>query len=330
MSTMLEQAIIDAEALKDAAIRNAEMAIIEKYSTDIKEAVDQLLEQPEEMPPLGGGEETEEESEFAKSVPDAHADGEDLCPCPEEEEEVEIDFDELSRRIKADEEDMGTGEMVGREEFGEEELGLSEEISISEEDLHDLLETEDSQEKLEEEDLDEEEDLEERTKTSDVAVGKAAGGRRVKDPATGQLVSEELNNLRQSLKNLSEKMGSLKDENSKYRKLTSKLQTRLQEVNLSNAKLLYINRTLDSSSLNERQKKIIVEAISKAGSVEESKTIFETLQSTVGSASTRKAPKSLNEVVTKRSSMFLPRREEKASNSNFAERMQTLAGIKKK
>ena len=32
MSTMLEQAIIDAAALKEAAIKNAETAVIEKYS----------------------------------------------------------------------------------------------------------------------------------------------------------------------------------------------------------------------------------------------------------------------------------------------------------
>ena len=36
MSSMLEQAIIDAGALKEAAIKNAETSIIEKYSTEIK------------------------------------------------------------------------------------------------------------------------------------------------------------------------------------------------------------------------------------------------------------------------------------------------------
>ena len=36
MSNMLEQAIVDAEALKEAAIKNAEATIVEKYSDDIK------------------------------------------------------------------------------------------------------------------------------------------------------------------------------------------------------------------------------------------------------------------------------------------------------
>ena len=53
MSNMLEQAIIDAEALKEVAIKNAEAAIVEKYSDDIKEAVNQLLEQaPPGMPTM--------------------------------------------------------------------------------------------------------------------------------------------------------------------------------------------------------------------------------------------------------------------------------------
>ena len=38
MSSMLEQAIIDAEALKEAAVKTAEQTILEKYSADIKNA----------------------------------------------------------------------------------------------------------------------------------------------------------------------------------------------------------------------------------------------------------------------------------------------------
>ena len=51
MSSMLEQAIVDATALKEAAVKNAESIIIEKYSEDIKEVVANLLEQDEEEPP---------------------------------------------------------------------------------------------------------------------------------------------------------------------------------------------------------------------------------------------------------------------------------------
>ena len=44
MSSMLEQAIIDAKALKEAALKNAEQSVIDKYSSEIKSAVEELLE----------------------------------------------------------------------------------------------------------------------------------------------------------------------------------------------------------------------------------------------------------------------------------------------
>ena len=63
MSSMLEQAIVDAAALKEAALKNAETQILEKYAPEIKDAVDRLLnEAPEdeeqgepEPPPSGPG-----------------------------------------------------------------------------------------------------------------------------------------------------------------------------------------------------------------------------------------------------------------------------------
>ena len=43
MSSMLEQAIIDATDLREAALKNAEQSVIEKYAPEIKSAVDSLL-----------------------------------------------------------------------------------------------------------------------------------------------------------------------------------------------------------------------------------------------------------------------------------------------
>ena len=44
MSSMLEQAIIDAAALREAALKNAEQSLIEKYAPQIKEAVETMLD----------------------------------------------------------------------------------------------------------------------------------------------------------------------------------------------------------------------------------------------------------------------------------------------
>ena len=44
MSKMLEQAILDAEQLKEAAIKNAESALLEKYSNQIAKLCDYIIE----------------------------------------------------------------------------------------------------------------------------------------------------------------------------------------------------------------------------------------------------------------------------------------------
>jgi len=109
--------------------------------------------------------------------------------------------------------------------------------------------------------------------------------------------------------------------------VTSELKETLQNVNLSNARLLYTNRVLRNTSLNERQKTKIVEAISKSDSVTEAKTIYNTLQSTVVSTPPR-GPKTLSEAISRPSSVIRATRKEKAHPTDvFAERMRRLAGI---
>ena len=43
MSTMLEQAIVDAKTLREAAVKSAEAAIVEKYNDEVKDAISKLL-----------------------------------------------------------------------------------------------------------------------------------------------------------------------------------------------------------------------------------------------------------------------------------------------
>ena len=121
MSTMLEQAIVDAKALKEAAIKNAESALIEKYADNIRDAVDSLLEQEEEITEaeedmgMDLGMDVDPAAATADSVeaPTAVSDGENLCPCPEDEEEIVIDFDQLAAAVDAEEEALATDDGAG-------------------------------------------------------------------------------------------------------------------------------------------------------------------------------------------------------------------------
>ena len=138
MSSMLEQAIVDANALREAAMQSAESAIVEKYSSEVKEAVEKLLEQEEDD--LGLDEFPAEEEELAlDQAPPAAGEDLELCPCPDDEEAVEMEFSLDDLKKIADEMEMGEpapsedlaaelGAEGGEEE--EEELPLQESIEI--------------------------------------------------------------------------------------------------------------------------------------------------------------------------------------------------------
>ena len=117
--------------------------------------------------------------------------------------------------------------------------------------------------------------------------------------------------------------------NAKLKEVVDVLKEKLDEVNLTNAKLLYTNRILRKSSLNERQKNKIVEALSNAGSVNEAKVLYETLQNAVGS-SRKGGPQSLSEAVSRPSTMLPRRKVQNNDSSPFSDRMKILAGIKDK
>ena len=328
MSHMLEQAIIDAEALKEAAQKSAQETIIEHYADDIRSAVEKILEQDEMEFDLAGDDEAQLTVE--EGADEAVVEQLPSSVTTDESEYVTLDLDQLEEMMAVEieeEGDLDAAEMSSREELAE-EVEDDIEIELDENVIRALLEDEDVEvEELEEEATSDEdvETLEEEEESDEDVVVEAA------EEVDNKAATEEaLNNLKEvyekKIEQLNKKLQKETKRSEKYRTLINSMKDKLEEVNLSNAKLLYQNRVLDSVSLNERQKDKIVETISNAKTVEETKIIFETLQSAVGSASTPK-PKSLNEVVTKRSSAFLPRKEEKRSDP-FIDRMKLLAGLK--
>ena len=338
---MLQQAIIDAEALKEVALKNAEAAVVEKYSKQIKEAVDNMLEQEDEeelMPAPTPDEVMPDAPGIEADIPLAATDGENLCPCPEEDEVIEIDFDDLQvlmKKADGDEEDAGIADVaVAGEEVPlreSEEVTEAEEVVDEEIDLSALFE-----ETVEEEAT---EPVEEATTQPPsveqevaAAVGEMLSESKVLAKQKSKVLKEnkELKQKQEKIlkenKTLKENQEKLSEQNKNFRTLLEKLSHTLESVNLSNAKLVYTNQILGSTSLNERQRNKIVEAINDADSVETAKAIFETLQSTVGSSAKDK-PQSLSEVVSSNHTPMLRRTEKKSSNDPQVDRMKKLAGI---
>ena len=343
MSSLLDEAIVDAKALREAVLKNAEASLLEAYAPKIEEAVEKLLEQdpamgqmPMDLPvpesaPEGGlglaaseeGEETEStfpigEEEDLGDIDYASLTELDDDSTLEEETEIDITRGELAAMLESISKDIESlEEFNGEDTETLEEEELEEESSITEEDLNKIVES----------------------LVVDIAPVKSGWAgtpesvmQHNEELAAAMAESDQFKEEKEELlrvgKQLAESNKKFQSTNTQLKEVVSALKEKLDEVNLSNAKLLYTNRVLRKSSLNERQKNKIVEAISAAGSVKEAKVIYETLQSAVGSPS-KGAPQSLSEAVSRPSTM-LPRRKVQSNDFNpFTDRMKVLAGIKK-
>jgi hypothetical protein len=141
-------------------------------------------------------------------------------------------------------------------------------------------------------------------------------------------VQDDLEILKKAQEELVFENKQLKESLEQYKQATGELREGLNDVNLSNARLLYTNRVLRNTSLNERQKTKIADAISKAGSVTEAKTIYQTLENATPTAIQR-GPQSLSEALNRRgNSVIRASRQESTPSDPLAERMKQLAGIK--
>lgn len=402
MSNLLNEAIIDAKALKEAALKNAEAAVIKKYSAEVKQTLDTLLEQ-EDAAPMGaapegapadlgaepaleadpmadlgmepelGGEEDlgmapagEEQADIAPDVPLAAADGIGSAAAEEgtpvefnvdlqalqeavaalenelsEDEEIEINEIDLAALLEddeveiteddgPDEDPQGSGEMSGEDgSAGESEAAAAQVAATGEQDEEAM--------KGMEEDVDSLVDAIMEKLTVDMGADLAGWAGRSSEDIKYQMekemahrrstdVAEEMEDLKKAQEELVFENNHLNEKLSNYEQAVGQLKENLQQVNLSNARLLYTNRILRNTSLNERQKNKVVEAISNAGSVTEARTIFDTLQSTVESTPKR-GPQSLGEAITRRSSVIRASRHESTPSDPISDRLKKLAGI---
>ena len=329
MSSLLEQAIIDAAALREAAIKNAETAILNKYSSDIREAVDNLLEQEEETSDT----ESTESASLEDSIPYGLG-----APEVAENEEIVLSMEELKDMAEtlADAESDLMGDPVSHEELATNvDDGMltppaapSDEVSTVsvEATLEEEIDVEDIDNILEELIVDIAPQKEGWAATPEPIMDYKEEMELARRSATKAL--KDVEELKAAGERLSEQNEGLKVKNLKLANAFKILKETFEKVNLSNARLLYTNRVLTNDSLNERQKNQIVEHLSSADSIEEAKVIFETLESAVGSVPGKARPQSLRETV-ERPTTTLPRRETKTRAAPQADRMQILAGIKK-
>lgn len=337
MSNMLEQAIADAKALKEAALKNAETTILDRYSEEIKSAVDQMLHEEEDLfsdlegeeglDPAAGDElglDSEAEEAIVADIPTAFG------PESGSEDIVELDLDDIIAIEKEEpSEPVTRGELadsVGVPELeGETELPANrdEEVELSEKELvkvfKEMLTVDVPVAEVDEAKHKDELEEEENEPEHPLAFndGQDEADRKIEE-------------LKAVVLGLTEKLNQQQDTNNNLKEVLLQAKNKLEEVNLSNARLFYTNCVLANASLNERQKKTFAETISDIQTVNEAKVVYETLLKTVAAKTFKSGPKSLSEAVAKTSSTIIGshKREQAFEKDPTKSRWAKLAGLK--
>ena len=103
------------------------------------------------------------------------------------------------------------------------------------------------------------------------------------------------------------------------------LRSELNEVNLLNAKLLYVNKLFKAKNLTESQKLKVIASFDKATNVKEAKVVFESLESAINTPAKKAIKESLG--FASKAAGVAPNKTIVESNDVIA-RMQKLANIK--
>lgn len=305
---LFKQAIAEAKSVREAAIANAKQSLEESLTPHLKDMLAAKLqelegsEDKEEViaeeglvaeSDLGFSEAAEDDSEESEDDA-AAADAPEGDAAPEEEGEADDDkevsdlsvedFKNLIRDIIAQE--MGAGAPAG-----EEEAIPGEEMPVG-----DDLEGPAAPDVADGEEI----DLEELLKELE-GMGATAGAPAPEEEAEGMTKEAQIAELERQIaelkgdkeeapvgmhsddfqyKSLEEKKKEENDASSQMNEALETIQSLkkdLTEVNLLNAKLLYLNKVLKANNLSETQQVNVIAAFDRAETVKEVKLVFETI-----------------------------------------------------
>ena len=337
---ILKEAIADAKAVREVALSNAKAALEEAFTPKLQSMLSAKLS--EEL-----DEDLNEEEETNESV--------------EETTIEEVSFDEMMSYEEDEDEKEGYGGMGSmEEEINLEEILAELELEEGETSEEPVAEGEEeiaegNNEELEEvkdEELEEGFDLdallEELDGLDEVRddVLDAHGNRRrekemrekemeeSKDEELEEAKKDDDKEMEESVNPLQSELDEAKEELEETNKALTTVRAELNEVNLLNSKLLYVNRIFKANTLNESQKLRVVESLDKAGTAKEAKLIYETIKDTfnISKGEKRKAKTSIKEglgMASKATGKSTASKKAVISESNdMMTRFQKLANIK--
>lgn len=134
-----------------------------------------------------------------------------------------------------------------------------------------------------------------------------------------------LNKLAEAFRDERRKNRALDEKLKKYRSAVETLREQLEDLNLFNAKLLYVNKLLQNKNLNEAEKKSVIKALDEANSLTEAKSLYKSLTETFARGSAKPLTESRNRGSSSRPTTSSAPKQDGAPE---LDRWQRLAGLK--
>ena len=228
---------------------------------------------------------------------------------------------EVGGDAAADDMDAGDIEPMGDEEDAIEEpemAGDEEEIDLDEL-LAELEATEEVEEGKHKKDEEVEEEVNEEETVEEVST---ANSTEVQDTANAEAQGTNINRV------VKEEATEEKSELEQALETIETLKSELNEVNILNSKLLYVNKIFKSNNLSESQKVNIIAAFDKAETVKEVKLVFETVSDNIVDVKKENVSEAkVKGMASKATGTTASKPEGEIVLSEAAQRMQKLAGI---
>tara|TARA_R110000782_G_scaffold80053_1_gene158685 strand:+ start:94 stop:1101 length:1008 start_codon:yes stop_codon:yes gene_type:complete len=327
---IFSEAIAEAKSIRETAMVNAKLALEEAFAPRMQKMMSNKLESL--------AEEMEEEDELQETY-------------DKDKMDEEISLDELIAELDSLEEGV-LEEVEDDDSVGE--ITVEELKDIIRDVVSDLMEDEEEEDEEDEmeEDDDEEINLDEilaeldSLHEGDMEEDSYMEGMDDMDERDGYMEgmdSSDDEDMNEMIKTLATKTGKSSEEISKFLnggmkstsqgvelkealKTISILRSDLNEVNLLNAKLLYVNKLFKSRNLTEAQKVKVITAFDRAETVKETKNIFETLKESLTTTTTKHSIKESLSFASKAAGIA-PNRQPIVEGDEFMKRMQKIAGI---
>ena len=286
---LLKEAIADAKAVRETALANAKIALEEAFTPRLQSMLSAKLAEEEDMDAPEPAEEPAEEPAMdvaeAEDAIETNGDGMDAAagaPVDEGdhgEDDMKSEDLELEAIIRELEEELSEGEDDEMKSEGDHD----DEMKSEGKDHDDDMKSEGEDDDMKSEGIDE-----------DISIDEIINALREEEEGDDSK-NEEVNELDSSdIGSGDNKVDADSGELAEAYNVIRFLKSKINEVNLLNAKLLFSNKLFKNHSMNESQKMTVIENFDRATSIREVKLVYATLSESL-QLSGRKTKRSIKE-----------------------------------